>query len=630
MKKNDENQNNDSGMTRRVYKKASLDDTVVNVRKDPSDDFDLLSDDGMMDYVPGVDDVDHFDFDEKDIEHYRKVNEQEAAERDRRRKQRALEKQRTAQKQQCETKKSDEQPQGKRQNKQAAKAVADEVPVKKTNTKKKKRRRRKDEETDIDDIELRRELSEKKRTNKEIMRITYVMMLLFFGMIGYFIYFDGVTSKEVINNPHNSRLAKMADSVVRGEILSADGEVLAESIKDDNGNYYRYYPYGCTFAHVVGTSDVNKSGVELTADYNLITSDIQPVEKIINEIRGQKNPADNVVTTLDANLQQVAHDALGDREGAVVAIEPSTGKVLAMISKPDYDPNSLVDNYQDIISDENSKVLLNQSTQGLFVPGSIFKMVTSLAYLRSGGDPDNYSYYCDGSISLQSDSGDSYIKCYDGEEHGQVDLLESFAESCNASFANLGLSISVDKMNEVANSLLFNQTLPTKFTTAKSQFSLSNTDSQWQIGATAIGQGNTVISPIHAAMLVSAIANGGTLMKPYVIDSVQSTEGSVIEQYESENNGTLMSTSESSQLTKMMKAVVEEGTGYKLSGKNYSVAGKTGTAEVVGRGNNAWFVGFAPADDPKIAICVLVEDAGTASSEAVPIAGEILDAYLNN
>ena len=142
----------------------------------------------------------------------------------------------------------------------------------------------------------------------------------------------------------------------------------------------------------------------------------------------------------------------------------------------------------------------------------------------------------------------------------------------------------------------------------------------------AIGQGNTVISPIHAAMLVSAIANGGTLMKPYVIDSVQSTEGSVIEQYESENYGTLMSASESSQLTKMMKAVVEEGTGYKLSGKNYSVAGKTGTAEVVGRGNNAWFVGFAPADDPKIAICVLVEDAGTASSEAVPIAGEILDA----
>lgn len=629
MKKNDENQNSDSGLTRRVYKKANLDDTVVNIKKDSSNDFNLLSDDEMMDYVPGVDDVDHFDFDESDIERYRKLNEQEAAERDRRRKQRAAEKQRAAKNQQ-RTEKPDEQPQEKRQNKQAGKAAAKEVPVKKTNTKKQKRRSRKKDDLDIDDTELRRELSEKKRTNKEIMRITYVMMILFFGMIGYFIYFDGVTSKEVINNPHNSRLAKMADSVVRGEILSADGEVLAESIKDDNGNYYRYYPYGCTFAHVVGTSDVNKSGIELTADYNLITSDIQPVQKIINEISGQKNPADNVITTLNANLQQVAHDALGEREGAVVAIEPSTGKVLAMVSKPDYDPNSLVDNYQDIISDENSKVLLNQSTQGLFVPGSIFKIVTSLAYLRSGGDPDNYSYYCDGSISLNSDDGDSYIKCYGGEEHGQVNLLESFAESCNSSFANLGLSISVDKMNEVANSLLFNQALPTKFTTAKSQFGLSSTDSQWQIGATAIGQGNTTISPIHAAMIVSAIANGGTLMEPYVIDEVQNTEGNAVEKYNPESYGTLVSSSEASRMTEMMKAVVSEGTGYKLADKSYSVAGKTGTAEVVGRGNNAWFVGFAPADDPKIAICVLVEDAGTASSEAVPIAGEILDAYLDN
>ena len=629
MKRNDENQNSDSGLTRRIYKKANLDDTVVNTKKDSADDFNLLSDDEMMDYVPGVDDVDHFDFDESDIERYRKLNEQEAAERDRRRKQRAAEKQRAIKDQQ-RTAKPDEQPQEKRQNKQAGKAAAKEVSVKKTNTRKKKRRGRKKDDLDIDDTELRRELSEKKRTNKEIMRITYVMMILFFGMIGYFIYFDGVTSKEVINNPHNSRLAKMADSVVRGEILSADGEVLAESIKDDNGNYYRYYPYGCTFAHVVGTSDVNKSGIELTADYNLITSDIQPVQKIINEISGQKNPADNVVTTLNANLQQVAHDALGEREGAVVAIEPSTGKVLAMVSKPDYDPNSLVDNYQDIISDENSKVLLNQSTQGLFVPGSIFKIVTSLAYLRSGGDPDGYSYYCDGSISLDSDDGDSYIKCYGGEEHGQVNLLESFAKSCNSSFANLGLSISVDKMNEVANSLLFNQALPTKFTTAKSQFGLSSTDSQWQVGATAIGQGNTTISPMHAAMLVSAIANGGTLMEPYVIDEIQNTEGNAVEKYDSESYGTLVSSSEASRLTEMMKAVVTEGTGYKLADKSHSVAGKTGTAEVVGRGNNAWFVGFAPADDPKIAICVLVEDAGTASSEAVPIAGEILDAYLDN
>jgi peptidoglycan glycosyltransferase len=196
----------------------------------------------------------------------------------------------------------------------------------------------------------------------------------------------------------------MAEKVIRGEILSADGEILAESVSDGEGNYVRSYPYGCTFSHVVGTSSINKSGIELSADFNLISSDIQPVEQIINEISGQKNPGNNVITTLNASLQQVAHDALGDRQGAVVAIEPSTGKILAMISKPDYDPNSLEDNYSSILEDEDSKVLLNQATQGLFVPGSIFKIATALAYMRYGDNPDNYEYYCSGSIVMAEKS----------------------------------------------------------------------------------------------------------------------------------------------------------------------------------------------------------------------------------
>lgn len=596
MKKNEENQNRRPDDTRRIYRKESLDDTETDVRGSKRDDFDLLPDEDMMGYIPGVDDIDHFDFDDSDVERYRRINEREAEEKARQKKKSTAGRQPLKQK-------------GKQKVKQKDKnepAHADEY-----------------------DTQIRKELSEKRRTNKEIMRITYVMLLLFAGMIGYFIYFDAVTSKEVINNAHNSRLTKMAESVIRGDILSADGEVIAESIDDGNGNYYRYYPYGCTFAHVVGTSDINKSGIELSADYNMISSDIQPLQKIMNEILGKKNPGNNVVTTLNAELQQIAHDALGDRQGAVVAIEPSTGKVLAMVSKPDYDPNSLANNYKDIIQDEDSKVLLNQSTQGLFVPGSIFKIVTTLAYLRSGGDPDNYSYYCNGAISLDSDNGESYIRCYDGEVHGELDLIDSFAESCNASFANLGLSIDINKMNQVSEELLFNQDLPTKFTTAKSQFNLSDSDSDWQIGATSIGQGNTVISPIHAAMLVSAIANGGTLMEPYVIDEIQNVDGTVLEKNMPESYGSLMSESESEQLTEMMKAVVDYGTGYRLSDRSYDAAGKTGTAEVVGRGNNAWFVGFAPADDPEIAVCILVEDAGTASRETVPIAAEIFDAYLN-
>lgn len=593
MKKNDENQSGHPDKEKRVYHKESLGDTMSDVCGSKKDDFDLLPDEDMMGYIPGVDDIDHFDFDDSDVEHYRQINEREAERKAERKSERKADK--------------------KTEKKQKVRKKASKHQI----------------SPEEDDEKMRQELAEKKRTNKEIMRITYVMLLLFVGMIGYLIYFDAVTSKEVINDSHNSRLAKMAESVVRGSILSADGEILAESVKDDDGNYYRYYPYGCTFAHVVGTSEINKSGIELSSDFNLINSDILPLQRIFNEIRGQRNPGNDVVTTLDAQLQQVAHDALGDRQGAIVAIEPSTGKVLAMVSKPDYDPNSLADNYESIINDENSKVLLNQSTQGLFVPGSIFKIVTALAYMRSGGDPDSYSYYCDGSISLDSDNGESYIKCYDGEVHGELDFTDSFAESCNASFANLGLSVNTDKMNEVCGELLFNQVLPTQFTTAKSQFNLSENDSDWQIGATAIGQGNTVITPMHAAMLASAIANDGILMEPYVIDEIQNADGSVLEKYTPVSYGSLMTGSEADRLTEMMKAVVDYGTGYRLSDRNYDAAGKTGTAEVVGRGNNAWFVGFAPADDPQIAVCILVEDAGTASRETVPIAAEMFDAYLN-
>ena len=411
--------------------------------------------------------------------------------------------------------------------------------------------------------------------------------------------------------------------------MSADGEVLAEEITGEDGSSYRYYPFGCTFAHVIGTSAVNKSGVELSADYDLITSDIALPEKILHEIRGEKSPGNNVQTTLNANLQQVAHDALGLKEGAVIAIEPSTGKVLAMVSKPDYDPNTLPDEYQDILEDEESKVLLNQSTQGLFTPGSIFKIVTTLAYLRSGGRPEDYSYSCDGSISLLSDEGDtSSIRCYDGEVHGEVDLEDSFAESCNASFANIGLNTGASNLKKTAEALLFNQKIPSSFSTSVSSFTLDNSASEWMIGATSIGQGNTTITPMHAAILASAIANDGVFMKPYVIDSVESDEGELLRQNDPEEGGRLLSTSEAALMQSYMESVITDGTGYNLAWKNYTCAGKTGTAEVAGRGNNAWFIGYAPADNPKIAVCVLVEDAGTASSDTVPIAGEIFDAYL--
>ena len=472
-------------------------------------------------------------------------------------------------------------------------------------------------------------LINKRETNKEIRRVAYAMLLLLFLVIAYFVYFNAALGRGVVNNVHNSRLSKIAENVSRGEILSADGEVLAYTDTDEEGNSVRVYPYGRTFAHVIGTSQVNKSGVELSEDYDLVTSTILPIEKIMNDLRGEKDPGNLVRTTLNAQLQETAWYALGDRYGVAIAMEPSTGKILAMVSLPDYDPNTLPDNYEDILADKESKVLLNQALQGQFVPGSIFKVITTLSYLRSGHNPDDFYYVCDGYTTLLDDDGEySTLSCSDYEVHGEVNLEDAFAESCNSAYVNIGAEAGPAKLRETADSMLFNKALPTDLPTVKSSFSLSDTASEWKIGATSIGQGDTVMTPLHAAMIASAVANNGELMKPYLVDSVESADGNEIRKNEPQSAGALMSESEAALLQEMMEAVVTEGTGYNLSDRYYTAAGKTGTAEVAGRGNNAWFIGYAPAEDPKIAVCVLIEDAGVASSDAVPVAAAIMDTYM--
>lgn len=472
--------------------------------------------------------------------------------------------------------------------------------------------------------------SVRKIKNRQIMSILYGFLVLFFGMIGYFVYFDVIKSDEATSNPNNVRIAKQQDTVIRGEILSSDGTVLAQTLTDDSGNEYRNYPYSNVFAHVVGASSTNKAGLESTEEYYLLQSSINPLQKAVNELKGEKSEGDNVVTTLDAALQQTAYDALGSNDGVVIAMEPTTGKILAMVSKPDYNPNTLAEDYESILADSDSKVLLNQATQGLFTPGSIFKMVTALEYLREYPNASSYSYTCYGSISLKSNGGTSSLSCYSGHAHGTQDLRSSFANSCNSSFANIGINLNVSKFSQLCSDMYFNTSLPTDIPHAKSTFSLGSDASEWEIGATAIGQGSTAMTPLHALILTSAVANGGVVMEPYLVDSVVSSAGTQVEKFTATNSGSIMTTDEASQIKEMMEAVVSEGTATSLGGLGYQIAGKTGTAEVEGSGNNAWFVGFAPADNPQIAVCVLIENSDTSSSyTAVPVAAQLFSSYLN-
>lgn len=466
--------------------------------------------------------------------------------------------------------------------------------------------------------------------NKQILITTYIFAALFFLMIGNLVYFLAFQSETVINSSYNKRQNLLAQSVVRGKILGNNGEVLAETVEDGQGNDTRNYPYGRIFTHVVGHFSQGRTGIELMNNYKLLTSHNNPITNLMLQMSGEKIIGDDVYTTLDVELQQVAYNALGSHKGAIVAMNPKTGEILAMVSKPDYDPNpvSLDANWESLVSNSNGdSSLVNRATQGLYPPGSTFKIVTTLEYLRENPKSyENYSYQCAG----KADFDDISIHCYGNTVHGLLDLKTSFAKSCNSSFANIGKELNVKEYGKTAEELLFNKELPCDIEYNKSSFVLNENSDLEEKLHTAMGQGKTQITPYHSCLIAAAIANDGVLMKPYLVDKIESSEGNLVKQTKQKEYAQLMSEKETKVLTKYMEAVVEEGTATSLKGLGYSVAGKTGSAEYDStKSSHAWFWGFAPADDPEIAVAIIVESSGTGSEYAVPIAKQIFTTYLN-
>lgn len=470
--------------------------------------------------------------------------------------------------------------------------------------------------------------STKSARNREFAVITYLFLGLFLLMIGYFVYFQVFRSEDVINSPYNKRQDTFAGHVVRGEILSSEGNVLAQTLVNEDGSETRYYPYGAMFAHAVGYDVNGKSGIEAFANFNLLRSHAFFAEQLINGIQNKKNPGDNVVTTLNYELQETAYNALGGYNGAVIVMEPATGRILAMVSKPDFNPNTIAGDWDSIVSDDSNSVLLNRVTQGLYPPGSTFKIFTTLEYVRENPGYADYIYECTGSINME----ETEIHCYNNSVHGQEDLITSFARSCNTSYANIGLQLDNDNFAKLCSSLLFNTALPISYPSKQSSFVLNGNSTKMQIMQTAIGQGETLMTPLHLALITSAIANDGVLMKPYVVDHTENYKGITVKSYKPTVYGTLLDSSEYELLQEFMSHVVTDGTGAKLQGGNYTAAGKTGSAEYSNtKGeSHAWFTGYAFNESMgEIAVTVIAEGGGSGSGTAVPIARAIFDAYFN-
>lgn len=468
-----------------------------------------------------------------------------------------------------------------------------------------------------------------KRKTRSIRLIAVFFIVILIGLIVYLINFQINEGRAFENSTFNRRrIELLSEKYVRGSVYSCDGEILSYT-ETVNGEDTRVYPYGSVFSHVLGYSDNGGSGIEGAYHSKLLSCHANILYRAETLISEERLQGDNMYTTLNVKLQNACYNALGNNKGAVVVLDIKSGAVLAMVSKPDYDPNDIVNNWEYYTSDDENveSILLNRATQGLYPPGSTFKILSALTYIReNNGNVDDYSYECSGTITHE----DNVIKCYNYNKHGLIDFKESFAQSCNSSFVNIGINIERESLIDICESFRFNDSLNLIIPSNNSEFLLNNDTDTYELMQTVIGQGKTLVTPMHMAMIAATIANDGKMMKPYFLDHMETFKGVTVYKTIKSSYGKLLTDDEVEIMQDIMSEVILSGTAKSLANQSYTVAGKTGSAEFGSKGDShSWFVGYSSADEPDIAICVLVEGAGSGAEHAVPITKKILDDYYN-
>jgi peptidoglycan glycosyltransferase len=488
--------------------------------------------------------------------------------------------------------------------------------------------------------ELEKEALEKKKGTKNRRRKSGVRPLetrivfstfsvIFLMMSVYLCHYVATNEQVLINNSYNSRQVLLQKENTRGTIFDRNGDILAQTLKNDAGREYRFYPYENLFAHAIGFSTKGRTGVENMTNYYLINTDATIAQRVENDISGDKNKGNDVYTTFDHDLQEVAYRSMGIYKGAIIVSNAKTGEILAMVSKPDFNPNTIASDWDKFMDDKESGTLINRVTQGIYPPGSTFKIITALEYIKENPDTYmNYRYNCSGSYK-----GDGIkINCFHGAVHGSQNFLTSFAHSCNSSFANIGMSLDRDRFGQTLDDLMFNSNLPTGYNYTVSNMTVNSSTPDYDMAQISIGQGKAQITPLLLNMITNGIANDGVVMEPRVLDKVISCNGNELKNWESKEYKQIMTQAEAASMKNLMESVVREGTAKAgMAGASYTVAGKTGSAEFdsLKLDSHAWFTGFAPVDDPQISVTIIIESIGTGGDYAVPIAKRIFDCYFD-
>ncbi|GAA4676033.1 peptidoglycan D,D-transpeptidase FtsI family protein [Frondihabitans cladoniiphilus] len=482
--------------------------------------------------------------------------------------------------------------------------------------------------------------------NKELKRITIVVLAMFVALFVSSTYITGIQADSLRNDPRNTRAILQSYSAQRGAIL-VDNQAVAQSVaSNDQYKFLRTYANGPLYAPITGyfTLGEGSTGLESALNKELTgKANNQFLDQLNDTLTGKVPEGASVSTTIDAKAQQVAYDALGNNTGAVVAIEPSTGKILAMVSKGSYDPNTLATHdrasvlkaYDALIAD-STQPLINRTIQGnLYFPGSTFKLVVAAAAFASGKYTKDSQLPNPATLTLPQSS--TQINNAEGGSCGGGDTVTietALIDSCNIPFAELGQQLGYKAINDMAKSFGWESALAIPQTVQKSVFPAVDGDATLMLQS--FGQGSVRETPLQIAMTTAAIANGGKEMTPTLVQSILNPDLSTLQAFKAKTLGTPISKSVASQLTALMVEVVNQGTGTNARISGVDVAGKTGTAENgTGQPYTLVFTGFAPANDPKVAVAVVVGNgagqgqSATGNSAAAPIAKQVMEAVLN-
>jgi peptidoglycan glycosyltransferase len=471
--------------------------------------------------------------------------------------------------------------------------------------------------------------------SNNIKKVMIVFLLLFVALITYLTIFFVVKGPEVVNTPLNKRLWAKRNEVTRGTIFDRNMQPLSVSSKVEGSSQKREYKGGAMFAHALGYMDVkygltgleNRYDNELMANNSLSYMELLKLFK--NKGKEKEKIGNSLKVTLDYEIQKAAYDLLGDNKGSVVALNPKTGEILAMVSKPSYDPNNLNEIWSSLVSDKENVPLLNRAVSGLYPPGSVFKVVTAVSALENIKDIENRIFKDEGKIVFNEKYS---LSNYGGSAYGNISLKDGFIKSSNVVFGTLAMELGNDKLKATAEKFFFNKEVPKDgIVIDNSKFPDIPKTEKGNIAQSGIGQSSILASPMEMALVASTVANNGVMMSPMIVNQILTYEGEKIRSIEPKVAATVTTPQIAGILKDYMKDVVSKGTGKNAAVAGINVAGKTGTADHDSNGNSephSWFIGFAPYEDPQIAFAVIVEDGGTGGSVAAKIASGVVKTAL--